>query len=57
MLHISWNKSGRELTPYFVEIPRQVFNLAAVYFASGANFAAFSPVQRSLTLKDKFQAI
>jgi hypothetical protein len=27
--HISWNESGRELMPYFVENPRQVFNLAA----------------------------
>jgi hypothetical protein len=46
VLHILWNKSGRELTPYFVENTRQVFNLAAVFFTSGAIFAAFAPVQR-----------
>jgi hypothetical protein len=57
VLYISWNKSGRELTPYFVENPRQVFNLAAVFFASAANFAALASVQRRLPLQDKFQAI
>ncbi|MGH9579006.1 MAG: hypothetical protein ACRD3R_16325, partial [Terriglobales bacterium] len=38
----SLNKRCRQLTPYFVANPRQVSNLTAVCFASGANFGTFA---------------